>query len=57
VLLGNDGTFRARTEYAAGAYPIALALADVTGDGMLDVLAVNEGNRSVTVLINQLPKP
>lgn len=43
VRLGNaDGTFGARLDYPAGLTPRALALGDVTGDGVPDVV-VNSG--------------
>ena len=44
VLLGNgDGTFQAAVKYNSGAdYPNSVAVADVNGDGKLDVLLSNE---------------
>src|SRR5207244_11814783 len=42
VLLGNgDGTFGARTDFVAGPDPAAIAIADVTRDGQLDLVGVN----------------
>jgi hypothetical protein len=43
--LGNgDGTFRAAVNYPAGTYPRELAVADVNGDGILDLIVGNEGD-------------
>jgi uncharacterized protein (DUF2141 family) len=46
VLLGNgDGTFQAATAYpSAGLYATAIAVADVNGDGKLDLVVANECN-------------
>jgi hypothetical protein len=45
VLLGNgDGTFRAAVSYESGGQTaVSVAVADVNGDGKLDVLVANEG--------------
>ena len=60
VLLGNgDGTFQTTVNYSSGAnYPDAAVVADVNGDGKLDVLVTNsstydheEGNGAVGVLL------
>jgi hypothetical protein len=44
VLLGNgDGTFQAVVTYASGGgFPSSVALADVNGDGKLDLIVANE---------------
>lgn len=43
VLLGNgDGTFQVAVPYAAGIFASAVALADVNGDGKLDIVVANE---------------
>ena len=49
VLLGNgDGTFQAAVKYNSGAdYPNSVAVADVNGDGKLDVLLSTEGTGSM----------
>jgi hypothetical protein len=50
VLLGNgDGTFQAGDSYLTGAGPVCVAVADFSGDGILDLAVVN--NRSHTVSI------
>lgn len=55
VLLGNgDGTFRAPVDYAAGFEPGAVTIADLNGDGKLDIVAANFGNfggNTVSVLL------
>jgi hypothetical protein len=55
VLLGNgDGTFQPPVAYASGGTGGSggsVAVADVNGDGKLDLLVANEGNGSVGVLL------
>jgi hypothetical protein len=53
VLLGNgDGTFQAATEYlSGGAYPYSLKIADLNGDGKLDLVAANSFSGTVSVLL------
>jgi len=58
ILLGKgDGTFNAQTVYPVQMNPIALAIGDFNGDGIQDVVTVNELNSasgdSVTVLIGK----
>jgi hypothetical protein len=56
VLQGNgDGSFQGSVNYKIGVFPMAVAAADVSGDGKVDVLAGNFGGGDVTVLINQSP--
>ena len=44
VLLGaGNGTFGARANYAVGTNPQSVVLADVNGDGLLDVVTANYG--------------
>ncbi len=44
VLLGTGtGSFGAQTTYATGIYPASIAVADVNGDGKLDVIVANSG--------------
>jgi hypothetical protein len=55
VLLGNgDGTFQVATEYlSGGAYPYSLKVADLNGDGKLDVVAANSFSGTVGVLLGK----
>lgn len=59
----HPGNFLPPTEYAAGAQPIALKLADVNGDNRLDVIVANEGTpsnpdtASVSVLLQDPTHP
>lgn len=42
VLLGNgDGTFQTRADYGVGSGPVDIAVADVNGDGHLDLVAAD----------------
>ena len=42
VFLGNgNGTFQAQRTFAAGIYPVAVAVADLTGDGKSDIIVTN----------------
>jgi hypothetical protein len=42
VYLGNgDGTFHVRARYSVPAYPMAITVADLNGDGKLDVVVAN----------------
>jgi len=55
VLLGKgNGTFNAQVKYSAGAGtdPVAIAAADLNGDGKPDLVVADSGNKSVSVLIN-----
>jgi hypothetical protein len=51
---GNgDGTFTASSlAPSVGSGPVDVALADLTGDGALDVVTVNEADSDLTVLLN-----
>lgn len=52
VFLGNgDGTFQPAVTYSTGRGPDALGLADVNGDGNLDLVAGNDTGNSVSVLL------
>jgi len=47
VLLGNgDGTFQPQRTFAAGHGPVALAVADINGDGKPDLIVTDEGTQS-----------
>jgi hypothetical protein len=55
ILMGNgNGTFKAFKPYATGSFPIALAVADVNGDGHPDLVTANGGNNAnnISVLLN-----
>jgi hypothetical protein len=52
VLFGTgDGSFAARADYAVGEHPSSFALADVSGDGKLDMVTANQEASSVSVLL------
>ena len=56
VMPGNgDGTFQGSVNYKVGLMPTAIAAADISGDGKVDVLSGNFGSGDVSVLINQTP--
>lgn len=47
ILLGNgDGTFQAHVDYTVGGYPLALTVADLNGDGFLDLAVANSNSTS-----------
>jgi hypothetical protein len=53
VLLGNgDGTFQPALTYATSISSVAIAAADVNGDGRPDLLLANEDSDGVSVLLN-----
>jgi len=45
-------TFTADTEFAVGNGPVGLAVADINGDGLPDIIASNENDNTVSVLLN-----
>jgi large repetitive protein len=52
IYLGNgDGAFQAPTTYNSGGFPRSFAVADVNGDGKLDLLVPTQTNDSVGVLL------
>ncbi|GJM22351.1 MAG: hypothetical protein DHS20C15_22660 [Planctomycetota bacterium] len=54
VMLGTgDGSFGAPTAFSTGSFSRALAVADINGDSVLDVLALNVGSLDVSVLLGQ----
>jgi hypothetical protein len=52
-LSNSNGTFQPRQTFAARGDPIALAIADLNGDGKLDVVTVNYDHGTVTVLLGK----
>jgi len=52
VFLGNgDGTFKPKADYAVGNGPDGIAMADVNGDGIPDLVTGNDTGFSVSVLL------
>jgi hypothetical protein len=53
VLLGRgDGTFAAKTDYAVGSSPTVAALADLNGDGLLDIATSDIESNTATILLS-----
>ena len=51
VLAGNgDGTFQTEQQYYVGGRPIAVAVADLTGDGKKDAVVVNAFDNTLSIL-------
>ena len=48
----GDGTFRDRIDVAVGASPRAVTVADLDGDGDLDVLTLNRSSGDLSLLEN-----
>src|SRR5206468_1867864 len=54
VLLGNgDGTFQPHVDYASGASPLGIAVADLNRDGKADIVTANAADGTVSVFLNQ----
>ena len=52
-MLGNGtGGFASPQNYAAGAAPAPVELADFNGDGRIDLMTANSGDGTVSVLLN-----
>jgi hypothetical protein len=52
VLLGNgNGTFQAKVDYPTGSDPRSVAVADVSGDGVPDVVTANIDGSTASVLL------
>ena len=45
-------TFAAQKKYGVGTNPIGLAIDDINGDGLPDIISSNEGSSNTSVLIN-----
>ncbi len=53
VALGNgDGTFAAPVLYSVGSDPRDVAVADVDGDGLSDIASANNGDGTISLLMN-----
>ncbi len=52
MLLGNgDGTFQAAVSFAAGTDPVSVAVADLDGDTIPDLVTANRDSNDVSVLL------
>jgi FG-GAP-like repeat/Calx-beta domain/FG-GAP repeat/HYR domain len=49
----GGGTFAPAVSYATGSQPYSIGLADVNGDGLLDIVTANLSSGNMSVLINQ----
>ena len=49
VFLAGESGYKAASTYALGAGPVAVALADVNGDKILDIVALNRGDKTVSI--------
>ncbi len=54
VLLGNgDGTFSVEQSYPVGNSPRTVAIADLTGDGIPDLIVANYNDDTISVLMGK----
>jgi hypothetical protein len=53
VYLGaGNGTFNAPGTFATGSSPVSLAIADFNQDGLQDIIAVNQNDSTISLLVN-----
>lgn len=58
VLLGHgDGSFDAQQPFQTGKLPVDLVVVDLNGDGKVDIVTGNQGEGTVTALLNSTPRP
>lgn len=63
VLLGlgtggvGNGQFQTQVQYLTGNTPVSVALADLMGDGTLDIVTADYGGNTVSILFNDPTKP
>ena len=48
----NSGSFASRVSFTTGPTPVLVRLADLDGDGRLDIVCVNQGNSTISLLRN-----
>ena len=48
----SSPTFAAQAVFPVGGYPESVTIADVNGDGLLDIITANAGDNTITVLLN-----
>jgi hypothetical protein len=49
---GTVPTFAAAKTFPTGSYPVSVAVADINGDGLPDLVVANEGDSTVSVMLN-----
>jgi hypothetical protein len=52
VMVGNGNATFSKTTYAAGDYPIRLAVADLDGDGDADIAASSSNSGAIAIMRN-----
>jgi hypothetical protein len=53
----TTGSFAAKVDFATGLNPYSLAIGDLDGDGMPDLIATNSGSTTVSVIRNRVVPP
>ena len=49
----NGSSFAAPDSFATGSKPVSVKVADIDGDGKLDIITANTGNNSISILRNK----